>query len=202
MHASRRKWPCYYCISIYQLCRSYKNTTWSFLRDIGQCCKEALLPCGLIPRPYPLTRRNNLVDQVEFLGLTHIFATVSTFKTFYTKPAQKMQRNSFQSHNLISPYHSWVVSPRDSTCSPDYFSLGDAGGLGTRLVAIKCCWQLFFLSNIDQLANKTYRHSTFSKSFFGQLLWVLFKYCVYYVCISCSVTKSNLLTSQPAITQS
>ena len=30
----------------------------------------------LIPRPHPLTRRNGLVNQVEFLGLAHNFATV------------------------------------------------------------------------------------------------------------------------------
>ena len=29
---------------------------------------------GLVPRPHPLTRRNDLVNQVEFLG--HAFATV------------------------------------------------------------------------------------------------------------------------------
>ena len=38
---------------------------------------------GLVPRPHPLTRRNGLVSQVEFLGLAH------TFTTFYVKPAQK-----------------------------------------------------------------------------------------------------------------
>ena len=29
---------------------------------------------SLIPRPHPLTRRNSLVNQVEFLGLAHAFA--------------------------------------------------------------------------------------------------------------------------------
>ena len=32
---------------------------------------------SLVPRPHPLTRRNSVVDQVEFLGLVHTFATVS-----------------------------------------------------------------------------------------------------------------------------
>ena len=32
---------------------------------------------SLVPRPHPLTRRNGLVNQVEFLGLAHTFATVS-----------------------------------------------------------------------------------------------------------------------------
>ena len=31
---------------------------------------------SLVPRPHPLMRRNSLVNQVEFLGLAHAFATV------------------------------------------------------------------------------------------------------------------------------
>ena len=31
---------------------------------------------SLVPRPHPLTRRNGLVNQVEFLGLAHTFATM------------------------------------------------------------------------------------------------------------------------------
>ena len=31
---------------------------------------------SLVPRPHPLTRRNGLVKQVEFLGLPYAFATV------------------------------------------------------------------------------------------------------------------------------
>ena len=31
---------------------------------------------SLVPRPHPLTRRNGLVNQVEFLGLVHAFATM------------------------------------------------------------------------------------------------------------------------------
>ena len=31
---------------------------------------------SLISRPHPLTRRNGLVNQVEFLGLVHAFATL------------------------------------------------------------------------------------------------------------------------------
>ena len=31
---------------------------------------------SLVPRPHPLTRRNGLVNQVEFLGLTGALATV------------------------------------------------------------------------------------------------------------------------------
>ena len=31
---------------------------------------------SLVPRPHPLTRRNSLVNQVEFLGLVHAFATM------------------------------------------------------------------------------------------------------------------------------
>ena len=35
-----------------------------------------ILSRGLVPRPHPLTRRNGLVNQVEFLGLAHTFATM------------------------------------------------------------------------------------------------------------------------------
>ena len=31
---------------------------------------------SLVPRPHPLTRRNDLVNQVEFLGLGHAFVTM------------------------------------------------------------------------------------------------------------------------------
>ena len=31
---------------------------------------------SLVPRPHPLTRRNGLVNQVDFLGLAHTFATM------------------------------------------------------------------------------------------------------------------------------
>ena len=46
---------------------------------------------SLVPRPHPLTRRNGLVKQVEFLGLAHTFATcnLTTIKTFFGQPAQK-----------------------------------------------------------------------------------------------------------------
>ena len=32
--------------------------------------------CSLVPRPHPLTKRNGLVNQVEFLGLADALATV------------------------------------------------------------------------------------------------------------------------------
>ena len=32
--------------------------------------------CSIFPRPYPLTRRNGLVNQVEFLGPARAFVTV------------------------------------------------------------------------------------------------------------------------------
>ena len=37
--------------------------------------KVSIVQCSLVPRPHPLTRRNGLVNQVEFLGLAHAFAT-------------------------------------------------------------------------------------------------------------------------------
>ena len=43
---------------------------------------------SLIPRPHPFVRRNGVVNQVEFLGLVHTFATVSP-SNVHAKPAQK-----------------------------------------------------------------------------------------------------------------
>ena len=46
---------------------------------------------SLVPRPHPLTRRNSLVNQVEFLGLAHAFATLSpsNVQNIHAKPTQK-----------------------------------------------------------------------------------------------------------------
>ena len=35
-----------------------------------------IMKVSLVPRPHPLTRRNGLVNQVDFLGLVHAFATM------------------------------------------------------------------------------------------------------------------------------
>ena len=37
---------------------------------------ETRSTASLVPRPHPLPRRNGLVNQVEFLGLAHTFATL------------------------------------------------------------------------------------------------------------------------------
>ena len=37
---------------------------------------KAMVQVSLVPRPHPLTRRNGLVNQVEFLGLVDALATV------------------------------------------------------------------------------------------------------------------------------
>ena len=46
----------------------------------------------LVPRPYPLMRRNGLVNQVEFLGLVHTFATVqlSNIQNILRQTAQEL----------------------------------------------------------------------------------------------------------------
>ena len=46
---------------------------------------------SLVIRPHPLTRTNDLVNQVEFLGLAQIFATVSPSngQNFCAKSAPK-----------------------------------------------------------------------------------------------------------------
>ena len=41
----------------------------------GSLMKPLYIKTSLVPRPHPLTRRNGLVNQVEFLGLAHAFAT-------------------------------------------------------------------------------------------------------------------------------
>ena len=43
---------------------------------LHKCMCNCLSYCSLVPRPHPLTRRNGLVNQVEFLGLTYAFATM------------------------------------------------------------------------------------------------------------------------------
>ena len=88
------------------------------------------------------------MNQVEFLGLAHTFATVSdhlaTFKLFQLNLLHKstdtrveikicavvrvVLRNNYQSRNLIGPYHFLEISPRNST-------------LFTRLfLAMRCAW--------------------------------------------------------------
>ena len=76
-------------------------------------------------------RRNGLVNQVEFLGLAHAFATVlpsnvenilcqtrlkqvQILKWRFTV-VRKVLRNNHWSHNLIGPYHFLGISPRNST---------------------------------------------------------------------------------------
>ena len=43
---------------------------------------------NVVPRPHPLTRRNGLVNQVEFLGLVHTLGQCH-LAMFKAKPAQK-----------------------------------------------------------------------------------------------------------------
>ena len=59
--------------------------------NVRKCMLKRVVYTSLVPRPHPLTRRNGLVNQVEFLGLAHTFATghLATFKIFHAKPAQK-----------------------------------------------------------------------------------------------------------------
>ena len=51
---------------------------------------------SLVPRYHPLMRRNGLMNQVEFLGLAHAFATnnLATFKPFAFNPLKKRCRYS------------------------------------------------------------------------------------------------------------
>ena len=68
-----------------------RYTTASFLRPYKPTCpvtknwavrraeneaNSGRVRTSLVPRPHPLTRRNGLVNQVDFLGLAHTFATM------------------------------------------------------------------------------------------------------------------------------
>ena len=44
--------------------------------------KESMNHYSLIPRPHPFTKRNDLVNQVNFFGLPHTFVTVSPSNFF------------------------------------------------------------------------------------------------------------------------
>ena len=83
-----------------------------------------------MPRPHPLTRRNGLVNQVDFLGLAHALrqCNLASIKIFCSQPAQKRYgcsngdeqilrkvRNNYRSRNLIGHYPFWVISPRNLT---------------------------------------------------------------------------------------
>ena len=80
------------------------------------------------------------MDQVEFLGLAHTFATVSPIATFYAKPNQKGTNTQAEIqkftvvrevHNLISPLLR--NRPGNSTSFTRLF-LPRRRRLGTRLV--------------------------------------------------------------------
>ena len=45
-------------------------------RERGERREKGEKKNSLVPRPHPLTRRNGLVNQVDFLGLAHAFATM------------------------------------------------------------------------------------------------------------------------------
>ena len=47
--------------------------TYSNVCDVCDCLMSLV---SLIPRPHPLMRRNGLVNQIKFLGLTGALATV------------------------------------------------------------------------------------------------------------------------------
>ena len=103
------------------------------LQSSGDVPTSLHVRCSLsfVPRPRPLTRRNSLVNQVEFLGLASMHTVLqqynlATFKTFCGQSSQKrygysngdvreVLRNNYRSCNLIGSYHYWEISPRNST---------------------------------------------------------------------------------------
>ena len=52
------------------------HVPWSEIKCGSGLAGNQVLAPSLVPRPNPLTRRNSLVNQVEFLGLAHTLATV------------------------------------------------------------------------------------------------------------------------------
>ena len=53
-----------------------KKGRWGRLCLLEQLSQSYMYLLSLVPRPHPLTRRNGLVNQVDFLGLAHSFATM------------------------------------------------------------------------------------------------------------------------------
>ena len=106
-----------------------------------QVLQPPALWISLVPRPHCLTRRNDLVNRVKFLGLVHTFATMS--------PSNLLKKGTHiwvdfivvreVLHNITDLAISLVITtfgnkPKEvKLCSPDYFSPGGAHRLGTRL---------------------------------------------------------------------
>ena len=170
------------------------------------CSPKSIALILFSPRPYPLTWRNSLVNQVEFLGLASILhqCHLAMFKTFYAKPAQKrygyliMSRvkksfgrevpHNYQSHN--------VIAQESQLCSPDSFSLGEAHGLGTRLVVIlaiilqhNCCnlWFIIQLCAFGYSKPNMDQPSAFTRGSFEHSVWKAPEVCT---CVSVCVNRT------------
>ena len=86
-----------YDISAYCLVHCLTRGCDSLLHEIIMICNHNMCPIvlpvmfywlpSLVPTSHPLMRRNGLVSQVEFLGLTHTLVTVSPCNV-YPEPAQ------------------------------------------------------------------------------------------------------------------
>ena len=84
------------------------------------------------------------MNQVEFLGLVHIFATVSpsniqlhqthSKRYGYSSRDKKIYcckgSNNYRSHNLIGPYHFLGISPRNLTSFTRLFLAGRRTRIG------------------------------------------------------------------------
>ena len=124
---------------------------------------------SLVPSPHSLMRRNDLVNQVEFLRLVQHFwdsVTQQCSKHLHQNPLKKGTRaeiffftivrellhNDYQSHSLIGPYHFLGISPRNLTLFTRPFFVRKCTWAGretkawnamhTAAAVARCCGQL------------------------------------------------------------
>ena len=101
-----------------EVCASYEIARIFLLGKVfkpGNLSLPKLVPANLwhcvvfIPRPHPLTRKDSLVNQVKFLGLTCAFMTsVKTFKILCNTSPPKRCDTQVEMQNLL--LHVWEVT--------------------------------------------------------------------------------------------
>ena len=135
---------------------------------------ELVLSSGA--RARPLTRRNRLLNQVEFLGLVHTFTTASpsNTQTFYAKPAPQGYRyssrdrkklllqgkcyiNNYQSCYLIGPYDLGNEPRKFDSIYQTCFSPGGTHRLGIAWSTFTKCWKCLLPQlNCNVISNVTW----------------------------------------------
>ena len=125
---------------------------------------------SLVPRPHPLMRRNGLVNQVEFLGLAGVLATVylsniqNNLRKTHSKKVQILEwrcinfnvvrevlRNNYRSRNLIGLPPFWGISPRNSTLFTRLFLARLVTRLDTHIPGSNLAMYLSWNRNLGQM---------------------------------------------------